>query len=100
MTGNDMMQDALGTALVLIGICIVAAFAEKESGCYTVDELVGLYKEPLFVMYIVLMGLSCIGLYVLAKKMERVLRDYGSSSAKYKRFARVRRLSVVLARTL
>jgi hypothetical protein len=81
----------MGTALVLTGICIVAAFAEKESNCYTVDELVKLYQEPLFVMYCVLMGASCVGLYVLAEKLERLLRDFGSSSPKYKRFARVRR---------
>lgn len=83
----------MGTALVLIGICIVAAFAEKESGCYTIDQLVSLYQEPLFVMYSVLMGVSCIGLYLLAKKMEQLMRDHGTSSPKYKRFARVRSLT-------
>lgn len=85
----------MGTALVLIGICIVAAFAEKESGCYTVNELVSLYSEPLFVMYIVVMALSCIGLYTLAKKMEQLLRDFGSSSLKYKRFAKVRSFWII-----
>ncbi|KAF1336561.1 Magnesium transporter nipa2, partial [Globisporangium splendens] len=80
--------DAMGTTLVLAGICIVAAFAEKESGCYTVNQLVSLYQEPLFVMYCVLMGVSCIGLYALAKKLEQLLHGFGSSSPKYKRFAR------------
>ncbi|KAJ0408462.1 hypothetical protein ATCC90586_008400 [Pythium insidiosum] len=81
-------MDAAGTSLVLGGICIVAAFANKENGCYTVEELVALYTEPLFIMYIVLMTISCIGIYVLVKRVETILRRCGPSSAGYKRFRR------------
>ncbi|KAJ0403944.1 hypothetical protein P43SY_009437 [Pythium insidiosum] len=82
-------MDAAGTSLVLGGICIVAAFANKENGCYTVEELVALYTEPLFIMYIVLMTISCIGIYVLVKRVETILRRCGPSSAGYKRFRRI-----------
>jgi magnesium transporter len=82
-------MDAIGTGLVLAGICIVAAFANKESACYTVDELVALYGEPFFVMYLVIVALACLGLFLLAKKLERVLRLQGSSSTTYKKYARV-----------
>lgn len=80
----------MGTCLVLAGICVVAAFAKKESDCYNVSELVSLYTEPLFIMYMVVMALSCAGLYLLTKRMEFLLKRYGPSSRKYKRFARVR----------
>ncbi|GLE03303.1 hypothetical protein PINS_up012193 [Pythium insidiosum] len=82
-------MDAAGTSLVLGGICIVAAFANKEGGCYTVEELVTLYTEPLFIMYIVLMTLSCIGIYLLVKRVEAILRRCGPSSPGYKRFRRI-----------
>lgn len=84
-------QDAIGTGLVLAGICVVAAFAEKESASYTVDELVGLYQEPFFIVYCVLMALACLALFVLLKRIERLLHNYGPSSPKYKRFVRVGR---------
>ncbi|RLN53781.1 hypothetical protein BBJ28_00005075 [Nothophytophthora sp. Chile5] len=85
--------DAIGTTLVLAGICIVAAFANKESACYTVDELVDLYREPLFAVYAVLMGISCVALFLLSKKMERVLKQHGRASPAYKRFAKLHPVS-------
>ncbi|TMW69437.1 hypothetical protein Poli38472_001593 [Pythium oligandrum] len=82
-------MDALGTGLVLSGICIVAAFANKESDCYTIAQLVKLYSEPPFVAYVVLMTLCCIGLFTLVKRLERIRKHHGTSSMKYKRFARI-----------
>lgn len=82
----------MGTFLVLVGICVVAAFAKKESDCYNVSELVSLYGEPLFIMYMVVMAVLAMGLYLLTKRMEFLLKRYGPSSRKYKRFARVRDL--------
>ncbi|OWZ08750.1 hypothetical protein PHMEG_00018654 [Phytophthora megakarya] len=86
-------SDAIGTTLVLLGIIIVATFAEKESGCYTVHELVALYREPLFSMYAVLIGVSCLILVLLVRKMERVLKEKGRSSPEYKRFAKLHSVS-------
>ncbi|KAG7391465.1 NIPA-like protein 3 [Phytophthora boehmeriae] len=86
-------SDAIGTALVMTGIIIVAIFAEKESACYTVHELVALYRKPLFAVYAVVIGLSCISLYLLSKKMERVLKEKGKSSPEYKRFAKLHPVS-------
>ncbi|POM71525.1 Hypothetical protein PHPALM_11899 [Phytophthora palmivora] len=86
-------SDAIGTALVLLGIIIVATFAEKETACYTVKELVGLYQEPLFAMYAALMGISCAVLFLLVRKMERVLKEKGRNSLEYKRFARIHPVS-------
>ncbi|POM80931.1 Hypothetical protein PHPALM_1167 [Phytophthora palmivora] len=73
-------SDAIGTALVLLGIIIVATFAEKETACYTVKELVGLYQEPLFAMYAALMGISCVVLFLLVRKMERARKEKGRNS--------------------
>lgn len=90
----------MGTFLVLVGICVVAAFAKKESDCYNVSELVSLYGEPLFIMYMVVMAFLAMGLYLLTKRIEFLFKRYGPSSRKYKRFARVgsilHRLFVVL----
>lgn len=89
LTTTAEHQDALGTALVLVGICIVASFADKESGCYTIDELVALYREPLFIMYAFLMGSAAIGIFLLSKRMEKVKARHGPSSHAYKRFRKV-----------
>ncbi|KAH7471057.1 hypothetical protein PRIC1_003133 [Phytophthora ramorum] len=86
-------SDAIGTALVLLGIIVVATFAEKESACYTVHELVALYREPLFVVYATLMGVSCILLYLLTRRMERLLNEKGRSSPEYKRYAKLHSVS-------
>ncbi|RLN46213.1 hypothetical protein BBJ29_004721 [Phytophthora kernoviae] len=86
-------SDAIGTALVLTGIIVVAMFAEKESACYTVHELVALYREPLFAVYATLIGLACIALYLLSRKMERVLKEKGKSSPEYKRFSKLHPVS-------
>ncbi|TYZ66737.1 hypothetical protein PybrP1_005649 [[Pythium] brassicae (nom. inval.)] len=82
-------RDAMGTGLVLAGICVVAAFAEKESASYTVDELVALYQEPSFIVYCVLAALASLGVFVLVKRIEKLQHTFGTSSPKYKRFARV-----------
>ncbi|GMF27286.1 unnamed protein product [Phytophthora lilii] len=86
-------SDAIGTALVLIGIIVVAIFAEKESACYTVHELVALYREPLFAVYATLMGLSCVVLFLLTRRMERLLKQKGRSSPEYKRYAKLHSVS-------
>ncbi|CEG37865.1 hypothetical protein L917_09847 [Plasmopara halstedii] len=79
-------SDAIGTTLVLLGIIIVATFAEKESACYTIHELVALYREPIFAVYASVITLSCSILYLLTRKMEHTLKHKGRSSREYKRF--------------
>ncbi|KAE8904635.1 hypothetical protein PF005_g29227 [Phytophthora fragariae] len=86
-------SDAIGTALVLLGIIVVATFAEKESKCYTVHELVALYREPLFTVYAILMCVSCVVLFLLTRKMERTLKHYGRASPEYKRFRKLHPVS-------
>ncbi|KAI9984366.1 hypothetical protein PInf_005742 [Phytophthora infestans] len=86
-------SDAIGTALVLLGIIVVAIFAEKESACYTVDELIALYREPLFAVYATLMGVSCLTLYLLTKKMELTLKQKGRMSPEYQRFRKLHPVS-------
>lgn len=83
-------QDALGTFLVMVGICIAASFADKESGCYTIDELVALYHEPFFIMYALLIGAATFGLFFLVKHMQKVKTRHGTSSHAYRRFRKVR----------
>ncbi|KAG6599736.1 Magnesium transporter NIPA2 [Phytophthora cinnamomi] len=86
-------SDAIGTALVLLGIIVVATFAEKESKCYTVHELVALYREPLFAVYATLMCVSCVILFFLMRKMERTLKHKGRTSLEYKRFRKLHPVS-------
>jgi len=56
---------------------------------YTLDELISLYNQPLFIVYAVLVVTSCIFLYAFVKKIERMLRRHGASSKKYKYFSKV-----------
>jgi len=77
----------------MVGICVVASFADKESGCYTIDELVALYGEPFFIMYALLMGATAFGLFFLAKHMEKVKARHGTSSHPYRRFRKVHPVS-------
>ncbi|GMF15975.1 unnamed protein product [Phytophthora fragariaefolia] len=86
-------SDGIGTALVLLGIIIVAMFAEKQSVCYTLHELVALYCEPLFVVYATLMCVSCVVLFLLTRKMEQTLKDKGRTSPEYKRFRKLHPVS-------
>ncbi|KAG1698893.1 hypothetical protein DVH05_014277 [Phytophthora capsici] len=86
-------SDAIGTALVLLGIIVVATFAEKESACYTVQELVALYQEPLFAVYATLMCISCVILFLLTRKMEHTLKNKGRTSPQYKPFRKLHPVS-------
>ncbi|ETI45111.1 hypothetical protein F441_10177 [Phytophthora nicotianae CJ01A1] len=86
-------SDAIGTALVLLGIIVVAIFAEKESACYTVDELIALYREPLFAVYATLMSVSCLLLFLLTRKMEHTLKHKGRTSPEYTRFRKLHPVS-------
>ncbi|KAF1772976.1 Magnesium transporter NIPA [Phytophthora cactorum] len=86
-------SDAIGTALVLLGIIVVAIFAEKESACYTVHELIALYREPLFAVYATLMCVSCLILFLLTRKMENTLKHKGRTSPEYMRFRKLHPVS-------
>lgn len=77
----------------MVGICVAASFADKESGCYTIDELVALYGEPFFIMYALLMAAAAFGLFFLAKHMEKVKARHGTSSQPYRRFRKVHLVS-------
>jgi hypothetical protein len=79
----------MGTSLVLGGICLLAAFANKESDCYTLKELIAMYFEPLFIIYCVIIAMCSALLYWLLKYSEKTLKKYGKSSAPYKRVIRV-----------
>lgn len=93
---RSVLQDAIGTSLVLIGIVVVASFADKESGCYTIHELVALYREPLFIVYALLMALAASSLYAFSKRMERIKAKHGTSSPEYKRFRKVHSFSMLM----
>ncbi|RLO04035.1 hypothetical protein DYB28_012834, partial [Aphanomyces astaci] len=45
-------RDGIGTSLILTGIVVVAAFADKSNGCHTLDQLIALYSQPAFVVYV------------------------------------------------
>lgn len=81
--------DATGTACVIVGITIVATFANKQGDCYTLDELIQLYGKPFFIVYVVIMVLSSSGLYAFIKFLEKLKLQRGTSSPSYKRFARI-----------
>lgn len=82
-------SDAIGTALILLGIVIVATFASKHSACYTIHELVALYQAPLFVVYATVILVACVILFLLTRTMERTLKQKGRTSWEYQRFRRV-----------
>ena len=82
-------QDIFGTILILIGAVLAAAFADKSEQCFTLTELVDLYKEPAFLAYASSVVVIMISFYVLSRHCEAVKANHGHTSGKYLRLQRV-----------
>ena len=68
---------------------MVAAFADKGAKCYTLDELIDLYKQASFMIYVALVVIGCTGLYIAVRRIEALRAKSGSSSVAYKRYEKI-----------
>jgi hypothetical protein len=76
--GERMIRrDAVATALIMFGIVLVALGGTKESTCFTLDELVSLYGEPPFIVYITTVALTSIAMYSFSKYAQRLKEEHG-----------------------
>ncbi|CAK4182570.1 unnamed protein product [Aphanomyces euteiches] len=79
-------RDGIGTALILAGIVVVAAFADKSNGCHTLDQLIHLYSQPYFVVYAVGVSLVIVVFYGFVYHIRRIIKRYGKTSPQYRPF--------------
>lgn len=56
---------------------------------YTIDELIELYAQPAFIVYVVVVLLTCSWLYWKVNVLERIRATYGSSSPAYQKWAKL-----------
>jgi|EP01047_Picozoa_sp_COSAG01_P030182 drug/metabolite transporter (DMT)-like permease len=85
LSGKDMV----GTVLILIGAVLAGAFADKSDQCYTLDELVNLYAEPAFVVYVLAVLGVCALFYGISRRCERVRAEHGVHSAQYAKLTKI-----------
>jgi len=79
--------DLAATLLIILGIILVAAFADKSSQCFSLDSLMCLYKRPQFIGYAVVIFGSIVVVYVgiiFTRRRIIALKDETDSRA-YKR---------------
>ncbi|RHY29694.1 hypothetical protein DYB25_013281 [Aphanomyces astaci] len=89
-------RDGIGTALILTGIVVVAAFADKSNGCHTLDQLIALYSQPAFVVYVAVVCVAMVVFYYCVRRIRFIVRTFGKTSTQYKRFATVCSSSTIL----
>lgn len=82
-------RDAVATSMIILGVVIVAIFADKEAKCFTLEELVDLYSRLGFIIYAVVIVLTSISLVSLVKYIERLQKFFGPRSAQYAKFERI-----------
>jgi drug/metabolite transporter (DMT)-like permease len=85
--------DLGSTALIVLGIVLVAAFADKSSQCFDLASLLCLYTRVEFIVYAVFMTLGLMAMYaciVVVRKRVKTLRDEGLTGDRaYSRYKRI-----------
>eukprot|EP00500_Bicosoecida_sp_ms1_P000682 CAMPEP_0203809258 /NCGR_PEP_ID=MMETSP0115-20131106/2157_1 /ASSEMBLY_ACC=CAM_ASM_000227 /TAXON_ID=33651 /ORGANISM="Bicosoecid sp, Strain ms1" /LENGTH=386 /DNA_ID=CAMNT_0050717975 /DNA_START=78 /DNA_END=1235 /DNA_ORIENTATION=+ len=89
--------DLAGTAAIIAGVVLIAVYADKSEGTYTLDELIVLYEEPAFIIYAIVVGGGSVALYVAVRQIEKIYAAAtvvgatgGLQRAKSRRYARFR----------
>lgn len=65
-------MDLAGTGAILVGVFLIAAFADKSEDTYTLDELTALYAEPAFIAYAIFVIGGSAALYLCVKRIEKL----------------------------
>ncbi|OQR84458.1 hypothetical protein ACHHYP_13357 [Achlya hypogyna] len=81
-------RDAVGTAFIVVGVMVVAAFASKSNECYTLEELIDLFNQLNFAIYATLVVLSCAIMYMYIRKIRAVSMRFGVASERYRVYAK------------
>lgn len=82
-------SDVGATSLILVGAVLAAAFADKSEQCYTLDELVGLYGRPPFLVYAAGVVLVSLFFYFLSRRCEMLKEKHGADSREYCRYKKI-----------
>ncbi|KAG2424486.1 hypothetical protein HXX76_014538 [Chlamydomonas incerta] len=71
------------TGCIIGGCVLLVVFGNQSSETYTVDELIDFYKQPAYIVYLVMMGVVVFGTYVLYLHSKNVCRKRGQRGLWY-----------------
>eukprot|EP00798_Chlamydomonas_sp_ICE-L_P023906 gene23906-9474_t len=83
----------LATACIVGGCVLLVIFGSHESTTYNVEEQIELYKEPLYILYLVMMVVFAFGTYIMyihGKKVARQCILEGCRAPKWEPGSRMR----------
>lgn len=76
------LHDVIGTLILITGGTLVAVFGDLESGKFSLEELIRLYRRPVFIIYFSILEALSLSLffiaYQLAKRLDRRLRRHST----------------------
>lgn len=78
-------RDKIGTMNIILGIIVLAVFGAKSNTSYTVEELLHMYQQSAFIVYVVLTTITVCSLYWLYLKCHRIEKEFGKGHAKYQK---------------
>ncbi|KDO28741.1 hypothetical protein SPRG_19958 [Saprolegnia parasitica CBS 223.65] len=81
-------RDGVGTGLIVLGIMVVAAFASKTNDCYTIDELLVLFNQTNFIVYVIVVACTSLALYLYIRKIRAVAIQHGAGSSMHRAYAK------------
>jgi len=81
--------DFMSTFLIIGGIILIAAFADKSAQCFTLENLKCLYKRKQFKVYAVFVGAAILGMYLLIvwlrRKTKKMKEESKTDTKQYER---------------
>ena len=81
--------DLLATFMIILGIVLITAFADKNEVTYDIEELKMLYKHTRFYIYLALVVTTCIVMFSIVKHIQKIDAKFGHKSEEYKPWRRV-----------
>lgn len=78
--------DMISTLLIIVGVILVALFAEKGGDDHTLEQLIDYYSETGFIIYVVVVFSSIIGFHFLTNYLEHIYITKGPSSPEYSKW--------------
>ena len=80
--------DVFATFLIIGGVVLTAAFADKSAQCFTLETLLRLYTRTEFIVYAVVVVATIVSLYALLRHV-RTLRKKGEDTVEYLRYIKI-----------
>uniref|UniRef100_A0A7S2RQ18 Uncharacterized protein n=1 Tax=Mucochytrium quahogii TaxID=96639 RepID=A0A7S2RQ18_9STRA len=92
--------DIVSTSLIIFGIVLVAAFADKSEQCFTLETLVCLYHRTQFILYACFTALAIAVAYGMVWYIRRETKNMKEGECELPKFRRMRTAFPVLCATL